>query len=124
MIVIFNANLTPEFGTPTNNYTSFSKNNFYGNDRNRPALNIPDSPPGPGPSANCGVLNLGDVVAAGLGLPLPTLTLRAGESFWGSAHGPAPTGVGDAVGGVCDQNGGVTIATPFATTARPITSLP
>ena len=116
------------FGPPTNNYSSFTQNNFYGNDRNRPALNIATGPwaaPNPGPSADCGVLNVGDVMAAAMpGSVLPTMTLQAGGNFWGSAHGPAPTGVGDAVGGACDQNGGVTIAKPFATTALPITSLP
>jgi hypothetical protein len=34
------------------------------------------------------------------------------------------TGDGDAVGGACDQNGGVTVAKPFATTPLGIASLP
>jgi hypothetical protein len=124
MIVNFSANYL-NFGPPTNNYSSFTQNNFYGNDRNRPPLTFYVGPAAanPGPSADCGVLNLGDIAA--IGMPgLPTMTLQAGGNFWGSAQGPAPTGAGDAVGGACDQNGGVTIAKPFATTALPITSLP
>jgi hypothetical protein len=124
MIVNFSANYL-NFGPPTNNYSSFTQNNFYGNDRNRPPLTFYVGPAAanPGPSADCGVLNLGDIAA--IGMPgLPTMTLQAGGNFWGSAQGPAPTGAGDAVGGACDQNGGVTIAKPFATIAFPITSLP
>jgi hypothetical protein len=127
VLVNFSANFFLE-NPLTNNYSSFSQNNFYGNDRNRPALNVGVGPvpaPNPGPSADCGVLNLGDLAAAEQpGSGLPTMTLQVGGNFWGSAHGPAPTGAGDAVGGACDQNGGVTIAKPFATTALPITSLP
>jgi hypothetical protein len=132
MIVNFTANFV-NFGPPTNNYSPFIQNNFYGNDRNRPVLNIgpvfaPFPPPNPGPSADCGVLNLGDVAATevppGSGQGIPTLTLQAGGNFWGSTRGPAATGVGDAVGGACDQNGGVTVAKPFATTPFAITSLP
>ena len=92
MIVNFSAfNFT---GPPTNNYSSFTQNNFYGNDRNSPALNIatgPWSAPNPGPSADCGVLNVGDVMAAAMpGSALPTMTLQAGGNFWGSSTGPAP----------------------------------
>jgi hypothetical protein len=115
----------------SNNYSPFTQNNFYGNDRNRPPLVISVGPiPGPntGPSAHCGVLNLGDVSAAELASfgqgSLDPQTLRASGNFWGSTQGPAPTGVGDAAGGVCDQNGAVTIAKPFATTPFAITSLP
>jgi hypothetical protein len=135
MIVNFSANFfSPDLFPPTNNYSSFTQNNFYGNDRNRPVLNIGPifngSLPGlnPGPSADCGVLNMGDVVAAlepqWVQRGIPTLTLQAAGNFWGSTRGPAATGVGDAVGGACDQNGGVTIAKPFATTPSAITSLP
>lgn len=128
MIVNFSAYNFTNNGPPTNNYSSFTQNNFYGNDRNRPALYIATGPwpaPDPGPSADCGVLNVGDVMAAAMpGSALPTMTLQAGGNFWGSSQGPAPTGAGDAVGGACDQNGGVTIAKPFVTTAFPITSLP
>jgi hypothetical protein len=115
----------------SNNYSPFSQNNFYGNDRNRPSLVISVGPiPGPntGPSADCGVLNLGDVPAAelaGVGQgSLDPQTLQAGGNFWGSTQGPARTGVGDAAGGVCDQNGAVTIAKPFATTPFAITAWP
>ena len=135
MIVNFSANFfSPDPSPPTNNYSSFSQNNFYGNDRNRPVLSIGltlnGPPPGlnPGPSADCGVLNMGDVVAAlepqWVEGGIPTLTLQAGGNFWGSTRGSAATGVGDAVGGACDQNGGVTIAKPFATTPFAITSWP
>jgi hypothetical protein len=76
----------------------FAQTNFFGNDRNRPVLNVapgigPNPAPNPGPSAHCGVLNLGDVAAAelaGLGQgSLDPQTLNAGYSFWGSTHGPA-----------------------------------
>jgi hypothetical protein len=46
------------------------------------------------------------------------------NNFWGSTHGPAANGVGDAVGGECDQNGGVTIAKSFATIPFGITAWP
>jgi hypothetical protein len=115
----------------SNNYSPFTQNNFYGNDRNRPALVISVGPiagPNPGPSAHCGVLNLGDLSAAELASvgqgSLDPQTLQASGNFWGSAQGPAPTGVGDAAGGVCDQNGAVTIVKPFATTPFAITSWP
>ena len=112
----------------TNNYSPFTQNNFYGNDRNRPVLNSFFGAPIPAPSAHCGVLNLGDVSAALLASAgqgsLNPQTLAAGGNFWGSAKGPAPTGAGDAVGGVCDQNGATTIAKPFATEAFAITAWP
>jgi hypothetical protein len=121
-----------DFPPLTNNFSSFAQNNFYGNDRNRPALNISIGghfvAPNPGPSAQCGVLNLGDVIAAAQAASgqgsLDPQVVQAGGNFWGSAHGPAPTGVGDAVGGVCDQNGAVTIVKPFATTPFAITAGP
>jgi hypothetical protein len=120
-----------DFTPLSNNYSTFTQNNFYGNDRNRPALSISVGPlqgPETGPSAHCGVLNLGDVSAAelaGVGQgTLDPLTLQAGGNFWGSTHGPAGTGVGDAVGGVCDQNGATTIVKSFSTTPFAITSLP
>jgi len=130
MVMNFSANFRGN-GPLTNSYSPFIQNNFYGNDRNRPALNVsvgPLSAPNPGPSAHCGVLNLGDVAAAELAAAgqgsLDPQTLQAGGNFWGSAQGPAPTGVGDAVGGVCDQNSATTIAKPFATAPFAITSWP
>jgi hypothetical protein len=118
-------------GPLSNNYSLFTQNNFYGNDRNRPAQNFSVGPiagPDLGPSAHCGVLNLGDVAAAelvsvGQG-SLDPQTLQASGNFWGSTHGPAATGVGDAAGGVCDQNGATTIVKSFATTPFAITSWP
>jgi hypothetical protein len=121
------ANFSPA-EPPSNNYSPFTQNNFYGNDRNRPALDNFFGAPSPGPSARCGVLNLGDVSAALLASAgqgsLDPKTLQAGRNFWGSAQGPAANGVGDAAGGVCDQNAAVTIAKPFATTPFAITSWP
>jgi hypothetical protein len=115
----------------SNNYSPFTQNNFYGNDRNRPSLVISVGPiagPNTGPSAHCGVLNLGDVSAAELASvgqgSLDPQTLQANGNFWGSTQGPAPTGVGDAAGGVCDQNGAVTITKPSATSPFAITSWP
>jgi hypothetical protein len=132
IIIDFAANF-PSLSPPTNNYSFFAQNNFFGNDRNRPVLNVapsvgPNPAPDPGPSAHCGVLNLGDVAAAelaGFGQgSLDPQTLNAGDSFWGSTHGPALTGAGDGVGGVCDQNGAVTIAKSFATIQFAITAWP
>jgi hypothetical protein len=116
------------FSPLTNNYSPFIQNNFYGNDRNRPVLSVFFGAPSPGPSAHCGVLNLGDEAAAvmtasGQG-SLDPQTLQAGGNFWGSANGPAPSGVGDAVGGVCDQNGATTIVKSFASEAFAITAWP
>ncbi len=120
-----------DFTPLSNNYSPFTQNNFYGNDRNRPSLIISVGPlagPNTGPSAHCGVLNLGDVSAAELASvgqgSLDPQTLQASGNFWGSTQGPAPTGVGDVAGGVCDQNGAVTITKPFATTPFAITSWP
>ena len=132
IIIDYAANF-PGFTPPTNNYSSFAQNNFYGNDRNRPVLSVtpgigPNPAPDPGPSAHCGVLNLGDVAAAELSAygqgSLDLQTLNAGGNFWGSSHGPAATGVGDAVGGLCDQNGATTIVKSFATESFAITAWP
>jgi hypothetical protein len=125
---------TLQFGS----FASFSNNNLYGNDRNRPPMlsvnpigsSINVSPQGgynPGPGAQCGVLNLGALAALTVGgvvSPSPVIKLQAGNNFWGSVRGPLSNGPGDAVGGVCDQNGGVTLAKPFATVAFGITSWP
>jgi len=113
-------------------FSIFDQNNIYGNDRNRPmlsslAIGIPLSGFNPGPGAHCGILNVGALAALtpGVGLPpAPTIYLEAGGNFWGSASGPQPNGPGDTVGGVCDQNGGVTVAKPAAAVAFEITSWP
>lgn len=110
-------------------FKSFSQNNFYGNDRHRPALNIsvgqlPQVSYNPGASAHCGVLNLG-VLAQGFedvaNPPIPA-PLNANGNFWGSTHGPSATGAADAVGGKCDQRGGKTTATSFKSTGFVITT--
>ena len=88
----------------------FRQNNFFGNDRNRPAAL------GAGQSARCGILNQGFALTPG-----PSLAL---DNFWGSAAGPQAKGPGDDAGGVCDQNGSATKANTFATTPFAITSLP
>lgn len=102
-------------------FTSFAENDFYGNDRNRPAsltISYPADPNGtykPGPSAHCGVLNVGALAAVPpLSDPLPKLTLQASNNFWGSSGGPAPADMGDMAGGACDQHGGVTVSKPFS----------
>jgi hypothetical protein len=118
-------------------FKPFGANNFYGNDRNRAALSISigasvegahDSNGfNPGPSAHCGVLNVGalaPVVVQGFGGPVQVITVSAGGNFWGSASGPQPTGAGDAVGGSCDQNHAITIGKPFATVGFVITTSP
>jgi hypothetical protein len=118
---------------PMPQFQTFTGNNFYGNDRNRPVLSL--APPlalsnatyNPGPSARCGVLNLGAlaaVVGQDAGGNPPAITLPATDNFWGSTHGPQTNGSADAVGGACDQNGGVTLAKKFATIPFAITSLP
>jgi hypothetical protein len=115
-------------GPPTLGFKSFTQNNFYGNDRHRPALNIsiaqlPPMSYDPGASAHCGVLNLG-VLAQALedvaNPPVPA-PLNANGNFWGTTHGPSATGAADAVGGKCDQRGGKTTATSFVTTGFGIT---
>jgi hypothetical protein len=114
----------------------FDHNNFYGNDRNRPALLIHEpnggGDPGliPGPGAHCGVLNVGKVAPqqpdpiTGVVPPPPVVSQSAINNFWGSSKGPSATGAGDAAGGPCDQNGGVTVTKPFATVAFAITTAP
>lgn len=113
----------------TQGFESFTQNNFYGNDRNRPALSIsigqqPSVSYDPGASAHCGVLNLGVLAqsfedVANPPIPAP---LNANGNFWGTTHGPSATGAADAVGGKCDQRGGKTTATSFVTTGFGITT--
>ena len=122
---------------PSDQIQVFNHNNFYGNDRNRPALLIHEPNGGgdpsldPGPGAHCGVLNVGKVTTQpggagpqGGGPTSVVVVQTATNNFWGSAQGPAATGPGDAAGGPCDQNGGVTITKPFATVDFPITTTP
>lgn len=111
---------------------SVNNSNFFGNDRHRSGLTVGvgDFPLGgaqydPGPSAHCGILNVGDLE------PLlnefqnpagPTITVSARFNYWGSSKGPQASGAGDNVGGACDQNGGVTKATPFNVTPLAVNS--
>jgi len=111
-------------------FQSFTQNNFYGNDRNRPPLSIEISQDrtiaqlDPGPSAHCGVLNLGELVSYYEVTPNPPTVapLNANGNFWGTTHGPAPTGASDAFGGACDQHGGKTTVTSYASTGFAITT--
>jgi hypothetical protein len=112
-----------------------SQNNFFSNDRNRPPLSLgwfyagTAAPLNPGPSAHCGVLNVGEVVPTNEviiflpSLPVVTTPLLAANNYWGSAQGPQPSGPGDAAGGACDQDGGATTVKPFATSPTAITPL-
>jgi hypothetical protein len=126
-----------ENSDPGDQIQVFNHNNFYGNDRNRPALLIHEPNGGgdpsldPGPSARCGVLNVGKVTTQPGGVgptnggPTSVVVVQtATNNFWGSAKGPSATGPGDAAGGPCDRNGGVTITKPFATVDFPITTTP
>jgi hypothetical protein len=110
-------------------FTPFKNNNFFGNDRNRPPLSLGGYPPpfsdySLGSGANCGILNMGAVwetLFSPFGIhpppapPVPSVTLEANQSYWGSPNGPAANGSGDAVGGACDQNNAITIIKPFVT---------
>jgi len=110
-------------------FQSFTQNNFYGNDRHRPALSIQIAQDmnvqfNPGPGAHCGVLNLGQLVSYYDTVPNPPMpaSLNANGNFWGTTHGPAPAGASDAVGGACDQNGGKTTVTSYASAGFAITT--
>lgn len=99
------------FYYPQEAFSTFSDNSFFGNDRKRPStpsiygLNL-------GPSAHCGVLNLGLVGAS----PLPATQLQAANNYWGSSDGPSSSGPGDNAGGACDQNSSTTLTKPFSRT--------
>jgi hypothetical protein len=104
---------------------TFSENTLIGNDRNRPvalflgmAYFIGNF--NPGPSAHCGVLNLGPLGALGgptQVTPVPATQLQAANNYWGSATGPSKSGSGDAAGGKCDQNSATSVVRPFLSTA-------
>jgi hypothetical protein len=106
--------------SPVPNFATFTQNDFYGNDRNRPSttltvqfrdfsLELPI-----GPAAHCGVLNLGAVAEFEHPTPLPPVQLSAPGNYWGSYNGPSTSDPADAAGGACDQNGGVTNVKPFS----------
>jgi hypothetical protein len=125
-------------GGPPVDFGKFSGNNLYGNDRNRQPAAVSSSlrtlnPYNPGPSARCGVLNLGGIAAAEQtdippqlpGPPFRVATVEAADGFWGSSKGPQSTGPGDTIGGVCDQNGATTTASkPFLTSPAAIPGAP
>jgi hypothetical protein len=113
-------------------FQSFNTNTFVGNDRSRPTPLLMGFVGGggsfdPGPSAHCGVLNFGPLGAVGgptQVTPVPATQLHAANNYWGSANGPSTAGLGDAAGGVCDQNNATTVARPFlSTTPRSTTPL-
>ncbi len=118
-------NYSPDAFTVWNGqgFARFDQNTFAGNDRSRPALPY-GSPAGgggwtydAGPSAHCGVLNLGALTSVTLQPPLQAIQLAAGNNYWGSAKGPSASGSGDDAGGVCDQNASTTMTRPYLTTA-------
>jgi hypothetical protein len=109
----------------------FYGNNFYGNDRNRPPITVSNGPVSfpLGPSARCGVVNVGALLfitgsIPAASPPFPAETLQAPSNFWGAANGPHSNGPGDAAGGACDFNGGTTIAGSSLTAPAAITSFP
>jgi hypothetical protein len=116
---------------PADVFSTFSGNNFFGNDRRRtqlfPGLGLYLSAWNPGPSAHCGVLNLGPMAAiygpAGTS-PVPATQLQAANNYWGSSKGPSSSGPGDNAGGVCDQNNSTTITKPFSPTISGSTVTP
>lgn len=106
-------------------FAPFDGNNFIGNDRARPVLSEGLYSLNPGPSAHCGVLNLGGLLMPPFSSgPPPAIQLAASKNYWGSATGPSAKGPGDAAGGACDQNNAVTLVTPFSTTPWEIRTLP
>jgi hypothetical protein len=105
-------NTSPDAFTVTvHTFSIFGDNNFFGNDRKRPELffgfGLYLNGFNPGPSAHCGVLNLGPLAALygpAQVSPVPATQLQAVNNYWGSSTGPSSSGPGDNAGGVCDQN--------------------
>jgi hypothetical protein len=124
MIVNFSADLWDGGTDPTRQFKSLDQNNFYGNDRGRPSMVITTGSGqlNPGPSAHCGILNVGAVAAQVT--PPPKESLQASSDFWGSPTGPSHTGPADAVAGACDQNGGATTAPSPVSQGFTITTAP
>jgi hypothetical protein len=104
---------------PADVFSTFSYNNFFGNDRKRPA-GLSFEGGNPGPSAHCGVLNLG----LGGASPAVATQLQAANNYWGSSQGPSSSGPGDNAGGVCDQNDSTTSTKPFSRTLSGSTVTP
>ena len=104
-------------------FSTFSANNFLGNDRKRPALYLGArlylNGFNPGPSAHCGVLNVGPLAALfgpAQVSSVPATVIQAPNNYWGSSAGPSSSGPGDNAGGVCDQNHSTTMVKPFSPT--------
>jgi hypothetical protein len=116
---------------PPLDYMGMGQNNFYGNDRNRPSITVDSlfgAGSGVGPSARCGVLNVGAVgwnnVIVTTPPSQPPENVQAKDNYWGSSSGPQPTGGGDTAGGACDEFGGITNTKPFLTTAHAMPAIP
>jgi hypothetical protein len=114
VIINLSSSGLPFDGSVVNPFSTFSGNDFLGNDRKRSALflNFPAQYV-PGPSAHCGILNLGRL--ADVSAP-PATQFQAANNYWGSSKGPSSTGPGDNAGGACDQNNSATITKPFSQT--------
>lgn len=104
-------------------FSIFSGNDFFGNDRKRPTLffgfGLYLNGFDPGPSAHCGVLNVGPLAALhgpAQVSPVPATQQQAVGNYWGSSKGPSGSHPGDNAGGVCDQNNSTTIVKPFSPT--------
>ena len=129
LIVNFSADLFDDGTDPARKFKSLDQNNFYGNDRSRPSMVITTGPGEihPGPSAHCGILNVGAVATINGPVqvtPPPKESLQAPSDFWGSPTGPSHTGPADAIAGACDQNGGVTTAPNPVSQGFTITTAP
>jgi hypothetical protein len=116
---------------PPLTYTGIGQNNFYGNDRNRPSIVIGSffaAASGVGPSAHCGVLNVGAVGwnnrYVTIGPSQPPEFVGAENNYWGSPQGPQSSGSGDTAGGACDEFNGYSVAKPFLTTEHGMPTLP
>jgi hypothetical protein len=129
MIVNFSADWFDGGTDPTRKFQSLDQNNFYGNDRGRPVFVVTagGAQLDPGPSAHCGILNVG-AVATLFGpaevTPPPKEVLQAPNDFWGAPTGPSHSGPADAVAGACDQNGGTTTAPNPVSQGFTITTAP
>jgi hypothetical protein len=129
LIVNFSANWFDGGTVPSRKFKSLDQNNFYGNDRGRPPLviTVGEAQLDTGPSAHCGILNVG-AVATLFGpaevTPPPKEPLQAPSDFWGSPTGPSHSGPADAIAGACDQNGGSTTAPNPVSQGFTITTAP
>jgi hypothetical protein len=121
--VIVSVEAATSASSPVGSYGAFGGNNLFGNDRKRPVLAVGGyGAPydlNPGPSAHCGVLNMGAIEQSNSPMsghpppapPIPRVVLQATSNYWGSSSGPHASGSGDAAGGPCDQDNALTITT-------------